>query len=166
MHIAIAVFIIFVVWHRGIWRDWKQYHATMLFFGFMDLAYNSICKENNYFLWRINLDVFSSRITLSGLYVFVIYPFTVLLFLNKLPRGINKQIIHVAKWVVIYTFVEWIGGIFNRIEYFNGWSLLHSFVFNIILFSGLMLHYKRPFTAYVIFLAVTIVGILMYKIPI
>jgi hypothetical protein len=131
----------------------------------MELIYNSIVKENNYFLWKITPDVSSSRILLIGLYIFIVFPLTALLFLNKWPKELRKQVLHITKWVCIYTFVEAIGSIFNRIEYYNGWSIWHSLVFNIILFIGLILHHKKPFTAYIIFLIVTTIGVWAYKIP-
>jgi hypothetical protein len=166
MHISIAIFIIIVTVYRGVWKDWEKYHATMLFFGFMELIYDSITKEKDYFLWRITPEIFPSRIPLIGLYVFIIFPFSALLFLSKLPNKTNKQILHVAKWVCIYTFVEAIGSIFHRIEYLHSWSLWHSFIFNIVLFTGLILHHKKAIIAYITFLTVTIIGAWVLKIPI
>jgi hypothetical protein len=162
----IAIFAIAVVAYRGVWRNWEQYHTTMLFFGLMELIYNSVAKENNYFLWKIAPELFPSRIPLIGLYVFIIFPAATLLFLSKMPQDIIKQGIHVAKWVGIFTFVEALGSIYNKIQYINNWSLWHSFIFNIILFSGLILHHRKPLIAYILFLIVTIIGIWAFKIPV
>lgn len=166
MHLIITIFIIIVTVYRGVWKDWEKYHTTMLFFGFMELVYDAIVKEKDYFLWRITPELFPSRIPLVGLYVFIIFPLSALLFLSKLPGKTSKQILHITKWVGIYTLVEAIGSILHRIEYLNSWSLWHSFIFNIILFTGLVLHHKKPFIGYIAFLAVTIIGVLVLKIPI
>jgi hypothetical protein len=166
MHLTITAFIILIVYHRGVWKDWKQYHPTMLFFGLMELVYNCIVKENNYFLWKITPDIFCTRIPLLCLYSFIIFPLTALLFLSNLPQKISKQILHIAKWCCIYILFEGIVSIFNRIDYFNGWSLLHSFIFDIILFCGLILHHKKPLIAYIIFILTTFIGIWAYNIPI
>jgi hypothetical protein len=165
MHITIAISTIIVVAYRGVWKDWKQYHSTMLFFASMELIYNSISKEKDYFLWKIIPDLNPSRIPVIGLYIFIIFPLTALLYLRKWPNDPRKQVFHVAKWVAMYTFVEGIGSVFNRIVYDKGWDLWHSFIFNIVLFTGLILHHKKPVTAYIIFLIVTVLGIWVYKIP-
>lgn len=166
MHIVIALFAIIVVVYRGVWKDWKKYHATMLFSGMMELVYNSIAKENNYFLWKLKPDLFLNRISLIGLYVVIIFPATALLFLSKWPREINKQVIHIVKWVGIYTIIEAVGSMTNSIVYINKWGIGHSLIFNIILFIGLIIHHKKPVIAYIMFLLVTIAGIWAFKIPI
>lgn len=166
MHISIALVIVIMIWYRGLWRDWRQYHATMLFFGFMQLEYNLIVQQHNYFLWKLIPEIFSSRALLISLYAFIVFPGSALLFLGGLPQNLKKQALHISKWVIAYVLVELVGSATNRIEYFHGWTLLSSFIFDIILFPGLILHYKRPIPAYIAFILATVWGVWKFKIPI
>lgn len=166
MHIMLCFLTIAAVLYRGIWREWEKYHATMLFFSFMELEYILIASTNNYFLWKILPDMGMNRVSTVSLYVAIIFPLTTLLFLSKDTNNLKESTIQIGKWVLIYSSIEWIATLTNRIAYYNGWTLWQSIIFDAILFWGLKLHYKRPIIAYIIFTLVTIWGIWAYKIPI
>jgi hypothetical protein len=166
MHIAIAVFVVVLVWEKGVWRDWEKYHSTMLFFGFIELIYNLIAQAHDYFLWRFVPDMGMPRIAVVAIYVFITFPCTALLYLNSYPSGLKEEIIYIIKWVLVYGALEWIGGLANRITYVHNWGLWSSVIFDFILFWGLRLHFKKPVIAYIVFVAVTIIGIIVFKIPV
>lgn len=166
MHLFLGIWVIAAIWYKGVWREWEQYHSTMLFFSFMELFYLLIVEEHNYYLWRITPDLFITRVPMIWLYVFIIFPGTALIFLSKYPKDVKKQIFHIAKWVAIYTLVEWVASVTGRIIYVNKWSLFSSFLFDILLFWGLGFHYRKPIMAYILFISVTVAGILAFKIPI
>ncbi|WP_202750016.1 hypothetical protein [Clostridium rhizosphaerae] len=125
-------------------------------FSFMELEYILIASTNNYFLWKILPDMGMNRVSTISLYVAIIFPLTTLLFLSKDTINLKESTIQIGKWVLIYSSIEWIATLTNRIAYYNGWSLWKSIIFDAILFWGLKLHYKRPIIAYIIFTLVTI----------
>lgn len=166
MHIFLCLLVIAFIWYRGVWKEWEQYHPTMLFFGFMESLYILIVEEHDHYLWKMLPDMFIPRVITLWLYIFIVFPGTALLFLSKYPRDISKQVLHIAKWVAIYIIFEWIASVTGRIVYVNKWDLFSSFLFDILLFWGLGFHHRKPVIAYILFISVTIAGILIYRIPI
>lgn len=164
MHLLIDLFMLFAVWYWGDWRNWQKYHTTMIFMAFANMLYNFLA--NNNMLWTMIPDfLFGYKIT-EILYTTIVIAGTVLIFLSRFPVGLKKQVIYIMKWIAVYILGEWILFITGRIQYENGWNLGWTLLFDIIMFSSLYLHHKRPILAYVEFAIVTIIGVLYFNIPI
>src|SRR5699024_1080922 len=105
---------------------------------------------STYPLWRMQPEFGLSFIIFFTLYIFIVYPCTVLLFLTNYPNTPMKRIFHIIKWAMIYFGVEWIGSMLGRITYENAWNLGWSFLFILTMFPMLRLHYKKPGVAYLV----------------
>lgn len=162
MEFLTVIIIPFIAWKYGDWINWNKYYPTVLYFIIGDLVYNFLTY--NLPLWKYEPSIMNS--TLADLLIaVVVFPSTVLLFLPYLPDKITQQIIYIAKWVAIYSTVEWIYYNLGFISYHNGWNIGWSIVFYFIMFSLLWLHYKRPLWAWPISMALAFLTLYIFGIP-
>jgi hypothetical protein len=140
IHIAIALWAILAAIYWGDWKNFKKYYPTMLFVIAADLLYK-IFALNNYHLWRIQKDYIINHITTYLLYVLITFSLSTFVFLSTYPTTLKKQMVHILKWVFIYSVVEWIGWKFGRITYYHGWSIWWSIFFNVNMFIMMRIHY-------------------------
>ncbi|MFC5449630.1 CBO0543 family protein [Paenibacillus aestuarii] len=164
MHFALAVFIVIVVWARGVWREWSTFHHTMMFFALGNVTYNFITA--NYFLWKMKPDIFPNHSITELVYTFVIFPATALLFLAKYPVTPKKIVLHNLIWIAIYAGFELLFFVCGRMVYQHGWNLWWSIIFDITMFPILRLHFKRPLMAYTISVFLCIFWIWMFHVPV
>lgn len=165
MHLLLGLTTILAVWKWSDWRNWAQYHNTMLFVAFSNLLYNFICAS--YYLWRLEPDVIPNYFLIELTYTLIVFPGTALLFLSNYPTKPLKQVLHILKFVFIYFSAEWIIGVkMHRISYHFGWHLGWSLIFLLVMFPMIRLHYKNPLVAYLLTSVITVALILHFNIPI
>ncbi len=163
MHVSLVLLSIFATWKQGNWKNWSQYHATILYLISMNLLYFFLCR--NQLLWRIVPDMGISYVVTELLYLFVIFPATVILYLSNYPTTTFGKVLRMLKWVGIYIGFEALGNAFGKIEYFRGWNLFYSFLFLCIMFPMLRLHYVKPLLSYLISIIIIIILLFSLNIP-
>ncbi|UOQ93928.1 hypothetical protein MUO14_02800 [Halobacillus shinanisalinarum] len=146
MHILIVVWAILAAWRWADWSRFHDFHATIIYMSAMDLLYFLLTVD--YHLWTVQSNLGFPQTVVALFYTFIVFPCTVILFLSNYPHKLGKQVLHIGKWVIIYIGIEWIGYLNGSIYYEHGWSLGWSFLFVIIMFPMLRLHYKQPILAY------------------
>ncbi|WP_159881816.1 CBO0543 family protein [Paenibacillus puerhi] len=158
MHVCLAVFSAFAAWKWADWRHWKHYQSTMLYITVGGMLYEYLTDDRN--LWVFHPDfLYNQRMTVL-VYAVLTMPLNVLIFLSTLPRqGKLRIVLHIMLWVAIYAAAEGLLQMFGRIQYAHGWTFWHSVWFDLIMFPMLLLHHKRPGTAYI--LSLFIIGFLM-----
>lgn len=166
MNIALALIAIFTSWRFGKWSRFRDYHLTMLFLTATDLIYNFITHSTGYFLWRMPREFFLNGIMIELLWMLIILPAAVLLFLSYYPGVLRYKLLYILGWTQFYTTLEWFFHRYGRIQYFHGWGVWQSFVFYIIMFTGIRLFYRKPVVGYLVFIIVTLFGIWGYRVPI
>ncbi|RKL67436.1 hypothetical protein CR203_08755 [Salipaludibacillus neizhouensis] len=164
MHILTAIISIIAAYGWGDWRNWKKYHASLLFFALGNMIYNFYTA--NYFLWRMDADPFSNHSVTETIYTFIVFPATGLLFLSNFPKTMIKQILHTLQWIAIYGIWEYIFTLTGHIDYQYGWTLGWSIVFLFVMFPLLKLHETRPLLTYVLSGFVAIFVLWWFKVPI
>ncbi|TVY07514.1 CBO0543 family protein [Paenibacillus cremeus] len=165
MHLAIATLILIVAWKRGDWKNWRDYHTTMMYFALGNLLYNFLTA--NHFLWKLKADFLPNHSLTEMVYTFVTFPLTAFLFLSNYPKDrIGKQIAHNLKWILIFTAVEYFLMITGRIIYQYGWNLYWSIIFDCTMFPMLRLFYKRPVLAYGISAIMCVFWVWYFKVPV
>lgn len=159
MHIAITIWAIIASWRRWDQEHFHKCHTTILYMSLLNLLYAFL--TSGYTLWEIQPDLGLPSPIVSMLYTFIIFPCTVILYLSRYPKSVKSQVIHNIKWITIYMGVEWLGSLFSRIIYDHGWDLGWSFLFVLIMFPMLRLHYKKPLLAYL--LSIIFIAFILYK---
>lgn len=165
MHLPIILWSVFAAWRWADCRNWKQYHATLLFMPLGTLMYGLLVNDKNFYLWRYQSDYLFSEETADTFYTLVVFPATVLLYLSNDPDSIAGKIVHTLKYVAIYCIIEWIGLKFGAIKHDQGWTMYWSVLFNTVTFSMLRLHYKRPIAAYILSIIFSILLLLYFDVP-
>ncbi|WP_261132989.1 CBO0543 family protein [Bacillus sp. Marseille-Q3570] len=162
MHLSISVLALYGAWKWGDWKNWNRYHATMLYLISMNLLYFFLCKDR--MLWRIVPDAGIPYVISELLYLFIVFPATVLLFIGNYPTSTGRKLLHILKWVGIYIGLEALGKLFGKIEYFHGWNIFYSFLFLCVMFPMLRLHYLKPLIAYIVSLVIIAVLLMYFKV--
>ena len=57
MHLVLNAIFLVMGLKWGDWKNWKKYHATILFLWFGDLLYNVICYQ--YIMWQYKESIFA-----------------------------------------------------------------------------------------------------------
>ncbi|SET70536.1 hypothetical protein SAMN05660297_03218 [Natronincola peptidivorans] len=164
MHVATAVIAFIATLRFGDWRNWKKYHATILFIALGNLLYNFL--TSNYFLWRLHADFISNHTLTEMLYTFIVFPCTILMFLHNYPTDAFGKTIRTLKWIMIYGIWEWFFVLTGRIQYQYGWSLWWSIAFLFVMFPLLRLHQKHPLLTYILSAIVAIAVLWWFKVPV
>jgi len=165
MHLGIDLFMVYAVRRWADWKNWKTYHASMVFFGALNIIYNYLASVHGRFLWKID-PAFLSQTTEEIIHSFVFFPGVALIFLSRRPTNGRNLPIYLLKWIFIFTFIEWLLFVTGTIKYAFGWSIWNSLAFDSIMFPCLLVYYQRPLIGYALFFLITGFGMWFYHIPI
>ncbi|OEF97095.1 CBO0543 family protein [Desulfuribacillus alkaliarsenatis] len=164
MHVATTTIAVIAAYFYGDWRNWERYHATILFFAVGNLLYNFLAA--NYLLWYFTPDLLPSHSHTEMLYTFIVFPATILMFLNNYPTDTIGKIYRNLKWIAIYGVWEYVFYITGRIEYQYGWTLWWSIAFLCVMFPLLALHPKRPLLTYALSTVVVVFVLWYFDVPV
>lgn len=163
MHIGIAIWTVLASLIWGDWHQWRKYLPTMLYMSLSNLLY--LYLTSDFWLWRIVPDFLLEQKEVAMLYTFIVFPCTVIVFLSHYPDRRRGQLLHFAKWIIIYGVVEWIGFLTGRIDYAHGWSIWWSLFFLCMMFPMLVLHHFKPLYAHVLSVFWVTFYILVFQVP-
>jgi hypothetical protein len=165
MHIIGQFLWILAAWRWADWRNWKNYHSTILYMIVFSLLYDVLTY--NHSLWIFS-DFFLPTHTLNSLAVtFVGFSCSVLIFLSRFPEKSKiNQIKYISLWIALYIGIEYFFVVIGLFNYYNGWNIWWSVLLDVTLFPMLLLHYKKPLVAYLISIPILIFYFLVFDIPI
>jgi hypothetical protein len=148
----------------GDWINWRKYQATILYFILGDILYYYVTYTHRLWSLEPTWPLKNELLCVGG--EFIVFASTVLIFLGKYPTGHFVSIWWTIVWVCIFTANEWILLLTGTFAYQHGWTLFDSFLFNILLFILLRLHFKMPLISYVLSIPIAIILIYLNSIPI
>lgn len=165
VHIVIGAILITVCCLKGNRGSWKEYYPTIIIFILGDAVYNFVTF--NYPLWIYS---FPGWPELGHTYIdlywaVVIFPCIVILFLTFLPKGVIKTAAYIAGWSAAFALTEYIMYLSKGMVYFNRWNTLFSFFFDIVMFTVLYVHYKKPLAAWIMISAIVPLFIFIVRMP-
>ncbi len=163
MHVTIAILTILAAMKWGKGKNWREYHPSMLFISTGGLLYEYIVQDNT--LWKFHPDFLYGHEMVVIVYAISTMPISIFLFLSHFPEKWLQRILYIFVWSGIYISVEWILHMFDRISYQNDWTLLYSFLFDLVMFSVIALHHNKPLPAYILSLFIIIFLIAQFDIP-
>jgi hypothetical protein len=147
----------------GDWRNWQRYYSTILYFLLGDALYYYVSYTHR--LWSLEPTwPLKNEVTcIAG--EFIVFACTILIYMGKYPPNHFISIRWTAIWVMIYTVNEVILLWTGTFSYQHGWTIFHSFMFNILLFILLRLHFKKPLWTMLLSIPVTTILIFINSIP-
>lgn len=157
-----AVVLTLICWKSGNWRNWKEYYSTILYLFIGSIVCGILLYQQP--LWSFNKlteDYPILEIFIAG----VLYPSTVILYLSNLPQSGKKMLLHILLWGGMYTVVELCAYLIGDFLYFNGWNIVYTLVFNLLMFPLITLHHKKPLYVWPISVILAFIIIWYFKIP-
>ncbi|TYP69491.1 hypothetical protein BCM02_1147 [Paenibacillus methanolicus] len=166
MHVGMAAFMVWLNWRYKTYRRWREYQPTMLYVAACDLLYQGLCAR--YVLWTYvpKWPVYHQLLTNYG-YTFIFLPATALLYLSHYPveSRLYAKGLYVLKWYAAFVIGEWVYVALTFMDYGHGWTLGWSMLFNVMMFSMMLLHHKRPLWAYLFTIGAVLFWVVVFHIP-
>ncbi len=165
IHIIISIILVVICFSKGYWRRWKEYYPTILFFIVGDLTYNFIMY--NYSLWEYGMPLWPGlgHSYIDLYWAVIIFPCIVILFLTLCPEKRSKLPVYIVLWAAGFALVEYVMYLTDSMHYQNGWRTFYSFLFDLVMFPILFIHYKKPQFAWLITTAIVPLFILIVQMP-
>ncbi|MGG1679110.1 CBO0543 family protein [Neobacillus sp. NRS-1170] len=131
----------------GDWRNWKLYYPTMLFASVGNMLYEIVCSE--YPMWAMEKNGLPNHTIPILLLCIIGMPLSTFVYLSNFPNTLSngRKFFYLTLFVFIFVVLEYISVQLGSITYHNGWNLLWSILFNFVMFSILIIHYRKPIKA-------------------
>ncbi|KAA0549931.1 hypothetical protein FZW96_00855 [Bacillus sp. BGMRC 2118] len=148
--------LVFLGYYFVDWKNWKSYYPTIQFYIICNLFYNFIFY--NHTLWKYNSVTISwlSHTLIETGFTLLVLPILIMIYLRYFPEN-KKPFLYIAVWVLGFTLLEYLAEKKELFIYENGWSILWSGLFNLIMFSILRIHYRNPITAFLVSIPVILI---------
>ncbi len=162
-HITVMIISLLICYTWGDWKHWNKYYSTIQFFIIGDLIYNVLFHNTT--LWKYVCPSLNHTL-INILIMITVFPSTILVFIPHYPKDRFNQVIYISFWVSLYIVVEYISYILGYFQYDNGWSIVWSGIFCIIMFLLLYLHYRKPLLAWFLAIITLIIFIIIFEVDI
>jgi hypothetical protein len=163
-----SILWILAAWKWADWRNWKLYYPTALFAIVGNLLYEVICSE--YLLWAMETNGLPNHTLPILMLAIVGMPLSSWIYLSNYPekKSLLTQALYILLFIFIFILLEFVSVHFGALTYHNGWNLLWSFIFNIVMFIILRIHHRQPgwaliLSCVVIFILMTIFNVTLGK---
>lgn len=166
MRLVFIFFIWIIAYFKSDWRNWRNYHPTILFMIAANFLIGLITYK--YTLWDLSSEL-GGHIFNDLLLSLFFFPASMLIYLKYFPystKGWIKKILFILGFAILFTLIEEIEYLLDNINYANGWNLLKSFYLNIGMLTVLAVHHKNPLLAYFLFFLEVIALIIICEIPV
>ncbi|MGD6896249.1 CBO0543 family protein [Bacillus infantis] len=153
--LVILVYILFAVYLVD-WKRWNEFYPTIQYFIICNLLYNFLFY--NHTLWSyhaVTVDWLNHTL-IELAFTFFVLPVVLMIYLRFYPKG-KKSFAYIAIWIAYFTALEYVFYKKGLFIYENGWSIIWSGVFNIILFTMVRLHSIKPKLALALSLPIIII---------
>ncbi|PAE23933.1 MULTISPECIES: CBO0543 family protein [Bacillaceae] len=148
MHYILVILVIILSCIKGDWKNWERYYPTMLYISVASFIYEFI-SHSHFHLWELEKDT----LTLMGVHLMhniVINPLIGFVFLSNYPAKFKSKILYFIYWIFLFWSTEWLAFRFHFISYHNGWNIWWSFLFVVIMFPMIRLHYVHKLRALIL----------------
>jgi hypothetical protein len=165
--LSIGFISILCAWKWGDWRNWFKYLPTIQYLIMGDMLQNLFTQ--NYSLWSFPHppNLLPNHLINNLFIMLTIYPSSMLIFLYHFPKNkLLKQILYMLIWIILWLVYELIMVLRGLCVYSHGWTYGWSVVFVIIMVPMLVLHYKRPFWAYILSVPITVFLLWWFHVPV
>lgn len=154
MNIILLTLYAFIGWKYGNWKEFKSFYPTLLFLIIGDLLYQFLLYDHT--MWKFHavgrieeqLNFNHTIIALSKMAIQ--YPVTIAVFLGRLSYNKKQQILSILLWSGIYILTGWTAHVSGVLRYYNGWSFGWDVLFNLMMFTMLFIHHKKPLLAWIL----------------
>jgi hypothetical protein len=145
-------------------RDWKKYYPSMLFAALGNALYEILCYK--YQLWRMEPNGVGYSMIPMLLLILIGMPLSTWVYLSKYPSKSSIYIkgIYLSFFIFVFIVLEYISVKMGAISYHHGWSLWWSFLFVVVMFIVLRLHFTKPILAIIISIPFAIILCMVFNV--
>ncbi|NRD77137.1 hypothetical protein HPT25_06460 [Bacillus sp. BRMEA1] len=145
-------------------RDWKKYYPSMLFAALANTLYEVLCYK--YQLWQMEPNGLKYCIIPMLLLIMIGMPLSTWVFLSHYPfrSSTSRKILYVTFFILLFGILEYVSVKLGSITYHHGWNIGWSFLFDIIMFMMIRIHYSRPIIAILLSLPLIVVLCLIFNV--
>jgi hypothetical protein len=158
VHFTIGTIVIFASLRWANWKDWQRYYPTMIYMVACCLIYKFFALTQ-FHLWKFSSQdfFFKSHNAIFLWHLLIINPLCTFIYLSNFPENrFFKKSLYIVMWVGILILMELVLLKFNHINYFHGWTLSWTMLFDFIMFITLWIHYHKPFWAIILSIFTTL----------
>ncbi|MFC5653572.1 CBO0543 family protein [Paenibacillus solisilvae] len=140
-------------------RNWERYYPSLLFAALFNGVYELICYR--YPLWQLEPNGLPAAMIPILLLTLLGMPLSTWVFLSNYPKQarILPQIYYIGFFTAIFVLLEFVSVKCGSITYHNGWNLLWSLLFDMVMFTMLRVHFRKPLIG--LLLSIPYAGLLM-----
>ncbi|SFB13224.1 MULTISPECIES: CBO0543 family protein [unclassified Bacillus (in: firmicutes)] len=160
--LVVAVYIFFAKYFVD-WKRWEEYYPTILYFIVCNLTYNFVFYDHTLWMYKAKSGWLNHTI-IDLVFSYFIIPVIIMIYLRFFPTGRRKYIYLVA-WIAYFSVIEWLFAKKGLFVYENGWNLKWSIMFNIIMFTLLRVHFKKPILALALSFPIIVVLLIFFHPP-
>ncbi|MEL3974140.1 hypothetical protein AAEO50_17790 [Rossellomorea oryzaecorticis] len=156
-------------WKFGAWKEFQSFYPTLLFFIIGDLLSQFLLYD--YSMWEFQpADHLSQTLNLNHtiialLKMMIQYTATVAIFIGRLPETLLRRILWVFFWTGIFGATEGLSHYYGIMTYHHGWHFGWDIAFNVMMFSMLIIHHKKPLYAWAASIPVIIGLWMIFNVP-
>jgi hypothetical protein len=162
----------FFGWRFGNWKDFYSYYPTLLFFIIGDLLSQFLLYD--YSMWEFrefrtvtpfggSLHLNHTIISLSKMVIQ--YSVTIAIFIGRLPSSSVGKLWWIIMWTGIYGLTEGISHVVGIMTYHNGWHYGWDILFNIMMFTVLIIHHKNPILGWITSIPIILFLMIYFDVP-
>ncbi|KGX91829.1 CBO0543 family protein [Pontibacillus marinus] len=143
----------------------QQTYSTVQYFMIYNLVYNFLYYNHTLWEYQAITTPILNHTFIELTFTFIILPVGIMLYLKYFPKSKIHQAFYICYWVLFYTFIEFLFYSMGMFRYDNGWGILQTLWFNVLMFSMIRLHYLKPFLTFMLSIVITIILIQFFPIP-
>ncbi|MBT2736576.1 hypothetical protein [Bacillus sp. ISL-7] len=154
MNFIFAIIYVYIGWKFGKWKEFNRYYPTLLYLIIGDLLSQYLLFNHTMWMFhpygKIDELLFNNHTLIALTKMVIQYPVTIAIFLGRMTSSKKQQLFSIVLWSGIYSVNTLIAYFFGVITLHNGWNCWWDCAFNVMLFSMLFIHYKKPILAWIL----------------
>jgi hypothetical protein len=164
LHLTFGLVVLLASFKWANWKEWERYYPTILYIIATNLLYKFFAL-NKFHLWKFSSQdfFFNSHVKVFLWHTLFINTLLTFIYLSNFPEEeIKGKVLYIVKWTVLFIFIEIVLLKMDHIHYYNGWNLAWTAFFDIVMFSMLRLHYKKPLWSIVLSIPITLFYLIVF----
>ncbi|XXM73293.1 CBO0543 family protein [Lysinibacillus sphaericus] len=156
-------------WKFGNWKEFHSFYPTLLFFIIGDLLSQFLLFD--FSMWEFQpADPLAHSFKLNHTFIALLkmiiqYTATVAIYIGRLPETLSRTVLWVLFWTLIYGITEGLTHYVGIMTYHNGWHFGWDIAFNLMMFTMLIVHHKRPLLAWAVSFPIVIGLWIIFDVP-
>ncbi len=165
MHIAFALILVAFVIYTKSYQLWKKHLDTLWYVCSMILLYHFLTPTKK--LWLYSNTIFTNLLATELIYIFITMPCAILIFLKaiKNKKTFRNKAICFLNTIGISITWECLFVKLNFIYHLNGWNLIYSTLFYIIMYLCIYIHETKPLFVYLFSIITIFILMIFFRIP-